>query len=234
MSGMSLWQIDETIAQLLVLLDDANADEIEPIQKELERYIGETLPAKVDGYIGIIRQDELIADAAEAESDRLTKIAKARRSRVKWLKDNAKAVMQARGLKRLEGKTGQRLRIQANGGKQALKITNEPLVPDEYRVFTFRLSAPAWQHLQRLLDLASGTMASPILRAMLATAASSIDEAKVRAALDLKCMKCDGNGVIEDSEYEEGELPCKSCGGTGKERVPGAELSPRGESLRVE
>ncbi len=230
MTTATLWDIEQSVAQLLALLDDPEIaeDERAVAVAELERWVCAEV-RKVDAIRAVLRncdQREAEALAAVADARKELEIQRARAAVFSNRRDRIKAMcmaaMGAMGLRKIEGKTG-RLRIQANGGKQALRITNEPLVPDEYRTFTFRLAAPAWQRLQRNLT------GDPMLRAMLATAVSGIDEAKLRAALEINCGACYGKGR---AQFEDAD--CIYCNGTGKQRVPGAELIPRGESLRVE
>ncbi len=235
MTSATLWDIEQSVAQLMALLDDPEIAEEERAVAvaELERWVCAEV-RKVDAIRAVLRncdqrEAEALAAVADARQELERQRARAavfsnRRDRIKAM---VMAAMGAMGLRKIEGKTG-RLRIQDNGGKQALKITNEPLVPDEYRVFSFRLSATQWQFLQRLIGstYADSTPAGAILRAMLSSCAPSIDEAKVRAALESKCPICEAMGDIASN--------CSDCNGTGKQRVPGAELEAKGEHLRVE
>ncbi len=233
MTSATLWDIEQSVAQLMALLDDPDIaeDERAVAIAELERWVCAEVK-KVDAIRAVLRncdqrEAEALAAVADARQELERQRARAavfanRRDRIKAM---VMAAMGAMGLRKIEGKTG-RLRIQANGGKQALKITNELLVTDEYRVFSFRLAAPVWYRLQRILGFGIEIDSAPILRAMLATATPSIDEAKVRAALESKCPICEAMGDIASN--------CSDCNGTGKQSVPGAELEAKGEHLRVE
>lgn len=56
---------------------------------------------------------------------------------------------------------------------------------------------------------------------------SSQKNERLRVALEadgLECMKCNGNGVVEDSEECEGEMPCRHCDGTGFEPPDSVEM----------
>lgn len=239
--NVSLWDIESSVAQLIALLDepDINPEEYAIAVQELERWVCAEV-RKVDSIRALIRncdqrEAEALAAVAGARQEMERQRARAavfanRRERVKGMALTAMGTM---GLRKIEGKTG-RLRIQGNGGTQKLNITNQPLIPDEYRVFSFQLSAKWWQSMQRILG-AHGYADGELMRAMLLTATPSIDEAKVRAALEARCVNCGGGGTVEISDDNAGAiLPCDSCNGTGKCRVPGSELETIGEHLRVE
>ncbi len=46
------------------------------------------------------------------------------------------------------------------------------------------------------------------------------NELELALAQELKCQRCNGNGIVEQSDdpyidYDTSEMPCKLCGGTG-------------------
>jgi hypothetical protein len=231
--SMSLWQIDATIAQLLEMREDllahpeTNSAEWEQgvaaVTSELQRYVTEQLPAKVDSYIGLIRRDEAVAAAAEAEAERYAAIAKARRARVKYLKDTALAVMQASGKKRLEGRAGGALRLQANGGAQPVEITEPSLVPDEMCDVTVTIAAQCWTRWVQVLRANQWTIEPYLKRGPDRTPRLK----DIAAELARKCDKCEGHGLLENGD------DCPECGGDGQRRVPGAHLAARGEHVRI-
>lgn len=243
--GLSLWAIDDTIAQLMEMREEitermiiagdatsqseqatANREELVAIESELSRYLNEALPAKVDGIRGFLRQDEAVAEAAEAEAKRLKAIAEARRGRIARLKDYLLAAMHAAGKKKLEGRSGGSITVCGNGGVAQLVIDNPEIVPDEYCRWRGWVSCNAWEAMKIYrFDKLPGCELK-----------REPDAALIRAALDLNCLKCDGNGVVEQSDgidWDDSENPCKACGGSGKAGVPGAHINGRGEHVRI-
>jgi hypothetical protein len=205
-------------------------DELAAINSELQRYVTEQLPAKVDSYIGLIRRDEAVADAAEAEAARYAAIAKARRARVAYLKATALAVMQASGQKRLAGRAGSALRLQTNGGAQAVEITQPSLVPDDFCDVSITIKAQCWTRWVEVLHAAKWTI-EPYLKRGPDREPRLKD---IAAELARLCAKCGGTGQVCPSGPSDAPMDtCPACDGDGHKRVPGAHLAARGEHVRV-
>lgn len=253
-TGLTLWQIEETIAQLLELSDDADArhlaekelpriaeieEEQKAIEAELTRYVGQELPAKVDGYVGLIRREEAIAEAAEKESIRLHKAYVHHTARVKRLKDLATHVMQATGKTRLDGSAGRALRLQGNGGAQPVVITEASLVPREYVMYVGQVPGFIWEPLISLArDVCSCNGNEEMLRDLDGLKLERVLQLKIIAAdLNASCHGCDGSGKVPSPRpwVDEAEnIMCVECDGTGKPKIPGAHLGERGQHLRIE
>ena len=109
----------------------AAGEDTSAVDAEIARYLGEQLPAKVDGIRGFVRQEEAIAAAATEEAARLSQIAAARLARVARLKEYLLFALQAAGKTKLEGRTGGSISVCANGGVQPLVIDSS-LLPDHF------------------------------------------------------------------------------------------------------
>ena len=229
--NMSLWAIEASVAQLLQIIDDPEAQEEERSVAiaELERYVAAEVK-KVDAVRAVIRHCEreeaealaakkMALQEAELQSGRAQVFA-SRRDRIKRM---VMAAMEFMGVRKLEGRTG-RLRVQANGGKQALTITDRSLIPAEYEDVVVRMPARIWvRH-------------SP---PEFSTAAKTVEVAtdRIRKTLETPCAVCDGRAVVDAGQDADGQpvvKGCDACAGTGRMLVPGARLEPRGEQLRVE
>lgn len=216
--NITLRDIEQSISGLLEILEDPAITEEERAvaQDQLVHWIGEEL-SKVDRVRGFIRHCIAMGSSAESTAKEYTARARLWDERKCRLSDLCMLVMEERGVKKLEG-AGGLLRIQINGGKQALTISDEKLIPDEFRVM--RITAPVkllqWLPLQKLQ--AAGARVS-----------YEIDEQKVRTALAEPCPAC--TGIISlDTTIDN----CPACGGSGKAGVPGAHLEPRGSHLRLD
>lgn len=202
--GMSLWAIDQTIAQLVALREDPDLtpEERTVVEQQLAMYAQEQLPAKVDGVRGYLKMCRTNETAAKAEKGVASDTEKMWGSRADRLEGICKDVMESRGVKRLDGKVGY-ISLRGNGGLQPMEPINEALLPDEYRMYRMALAAPAWRALQAILVGSQATLAPAILRAMLASVKAEVNVAAVRSALE-----------------------------AGTE-VPGARLADRGSHLEV-
>jgi hypothetical protein len=230
--SISLWDIEQSVLGLSEIIEspDTTDDEKQAARGELERW-AEAEVAKVDKVRGFLKHCTLMASAAYAESKVMAERQAMWEGRARRLKEICLAVMDARGVKRLEGQSGV-LRIQANGGKQALKITNEGLVPDEYCETTVTFRTPQWNQVVRSLSPAAQQNVAANCRIVRAPKGEAI-----RAALDATCKACGGSGgAVTTSTIGTfiRQNPCANCNGTGHGIVPGAELAERGQQLRVE
>ena len=233
--NLSLWQIEESILGLSEIIEspDTTEEEKQAARAEIERW-AEAEVAKVDRVRAFLRHCKVMEDAAKFEAMTMKSRGERWGERAKRLKEICMAVMDRRGVKRLEGQSGV-LRIQVNGGKVALKITNEGLVPEEYVGYHGYISSTAWRILRSLIsanawDLWSGRQDVQMERRPMQEA--------MRKILETKCPKCEGMKMFSEIgpfvPDPNGAIPCEDCGGTGHMLVPGAELEERGQQLRVE
>ena len=171
---LTLWDIDDALHSLLLMREEEGLTDEEraAIDGQIKLWCDAQV-TKVDGIRAYLKHAKLMEEAATAEAAALRAKAAVWEARAKRLKEFVMAIMEQRGVKRLEGRTGQ-LRIQANGGKRALKITREDLVPDEYREAVIRMPAKAWLSLKN----------PEVLIQYGATVGFRTDESAVRKALE--------------------------------------------------
>jgi hypothetical protein len=98
---------------------------------------------KVDGIRAYLKHWQMLSAAAKAESEIQGARHRALENRINRLKEISRAAMEEIGVKRLEGTTGV-LRVQKNGGKVPVVVTDPLLVPDEYVVYEGRIRGVAW------------------------------------------------------------------------------------------
>ena len=139
---MNLYQIEDSLQQLVDLREAAEAEGDSEALVVIDRQLREYLTAeasKVTSYVALIRAREAVAEACATELTRIIDIKKSAEADIARMKANALAVMQQFGVKELKATPGGGLRIQANGGRQALET--DPDAPDEYAVITLKLTA---------------------------------------------------------------------------------------------
>ena len=159
---LSLYQLESQLSELIEMREQAVADRetavgAEPAEKThevaaIDNAIREYLTAeirKVDSIRAFWRHCELMASAAKEEAEVQAARSKAWKNRLDRLKDMVKVVMETIPFpegkpKKLEGRTGA-LYLKANGGKQAVEIHDESLVPDELCMVTVTVTRAEWQ-----------------------------------------------------------------------------------------
>lgn len=134
MSAPTLWNIDRTIEQLTETIAEmrANGEDCAEAETALKQYVEQELPKKVTGICHWLRKCRQDRETAQAEAKRYKALADAIEADEKRLKDICISVMQSRGIEKLNGCPGNALRVQGNGGSQALEVYDESLVPEEY------------------------------------------------------------------------------------------------------
>jgi len=119
-----------------------------------------------------------MAYAVEVEASKWRSI---HRDRAERVRDMVKAVMEKRGVKKVEGAVGSFM-VRANGGVRPMEPVNESKVPDEYRIFTLKLSAHLWKALQIVVTHSAD--GAYLLRMLLSVLTTSVDISAVRKALE--------------------------------------------------
>ena len=107
-----------------------------------------------------------------------------------------------------------------NGGRRPVVITDEQLIPDEYRTVTVKMNAELWRKICAALPELAGMQEckkDPNLTA-------------IYNALEQPCGPCKGVGAPWNNS---GSPACEACDGSGKQGVPGAVLAPLGSHVRV-
>ena len=227
---LSLYQLESQLSELIEMREQTVADcaaqtdpdhtecleAIKAIDNAIREYITAEI-RKVDGIRAFWRHCELMAQAAKEEADVQTARSKAWKNRLDRLKDTVKLVMETIPFpenkpKKLEGRTGA-LYLKANGGKQAVEIHDESLVPDELCMVTVTVTRAEWQ-------LRAAAFRDP----KIVSCAPSLSLIAERLAQ--KCTRCAGNGdlIIQG-------IVCDECGGSGRQSVPGVRFAERGNHV---
>ncbi len=212
----------ETAIRNYITAEIKKADSISDFVLMLDRLAGEPKERKIDG----VKVKELCEIDQEIErlKERRTRFRKIRDS----VLDTCKFVMQ--GMPWKEGKPrkieGVRhtISLRGNGGKQAVVVTDESLVPDEFKRVTVTLD----------LDVANALMfevatewEGPLARKFIASINSGKPEvslSRISDELNKPCDYCGGAPL---------PVKCEGCGGTYRKSVPGARLEERGESVHI-
>ncbi len=226
---LSLYSLETGLAELIEyrqsrLMDGETPpteEEIAAIDAEIQRY-EIAKPAKVTGVVGIFQSWKSKRQAAKAEIDRLRAIITHLETMEARLKDYCASVLERlpapkRGSRKLVGVDGSELSLRTNGGLQPLEITDVAEIPDEYCRMEGWISTVDWLRILRILDEWPKAEMKRVP-----------NNAAIREALAQPCPVCQGG-----SAFGFREIPCTTCGGTGKVGIPGARLLPRGDHVEV-
>ncbi len=214
MSDLSLFGIESGLHELFDAWQNAETPEEVVAAEVAIRACAEAEVRKVDGIRRYWRACDQMAAAAKHEAATQTERARLWESRRERLKAVVYAVMDQFKLKKLEGQTGQLL-LKGNGGKQAVDIYDESLVPEFYKTITVSMALSQWNALLRLAEVTG-----------VADAKSTISPSNslIAEVLNRNCPLCEGEGALKG---------CAECGGSGKQSVPGCRLAPRGQHVEV-
>ena len=199
-------------------------DEVTAIDNAIREYITAEI-RKVDGIRAFWRHCDLMAAAAKEEAEIQAARSKAWRSRLDRLKQTVQLVMEtlpfpAGKPRKLEGRTGALL-LKGNGGRPAVEISDESLIPDELQVVTVQMPWSVWKlTVSRCEGEVLSALTSCGLKESRATSLSLIAE-----QLSRNCEHCDGAPAVGTKDE------CQWCGGTGKQSVPGARFAPAGSHV---
>ena len=206
MSSLSLYVIEDALAQLLAAREDLLAEqpglrdaderdqELAAVELALEDYVRQEV-SKVDGIHSYLKYARITADVARQDAKEASTRAKRLEDSVDRVKRIAAAVMEQQGKKRLEGTGGRMLLLKGNGGVAPLTIQDD-IVPDAYCSFDVRLTGQVWATIRQYLPVRS------------------------RDLFD-KCSNRAPSQTLIRVALEAGE------------EVPGAHLEPRGVHLEV-
>ena len=167
MSGLSLWNIEQGIADLFERREEllsnpppfgASADDpdetydrqLMAVDLAIAAYIKAEVQ-KVDGVRGWWKHLEMMRDAAKDEARIMHDRAQAFDRQLTVLKNAILVTLEemefrAGKPRKLEGKTGS-ISLVGNGGRRPVVITDEALVPDEYLTVTVKMKASSYRKL---------------------------------------------------------------------------------------
>ena len=206
-------------------LDDAMHG-LAVIDEQIAAYMA-ALPAQVDKVRAVWKRIEVLIQEAADEA----KFQQARGQHLKEdlerLKDYCHRCMELIEWKpskprKLEGHSGA-IYLKGNGGRPAVEVYDESLLPDDLCTITVTMNATSWA------ILASDDAYGPALRKCQAPRVPSLS--LISARLSEACQRCGGSGLVPivDDNAEHGN--CRECGGSGKASVPGARLKPVGQHV---
>ena len=242
--SQSLYLLESNIAQLLeirqdLLIPDPVEDQdrlvaLETVERQLTELFGAEV-RKVDNIRRVWAHLEMVADAAAIEQKRQAERARLAKAQLERLKQGVKEAMQSMPwapgkTRKIEGETGV-LMLKANGGKQAVEITDEALIPDEFCEITATFRADEFAELSRILEEFNKDEDAPVT---CRNVKKSVSITLVAAALTEKCLACNGTGwKAANGHTSVSGSVCKVCGGEGHGGVPGARLAERGEHVEM-
>lgn len=159
MLELSLYTIESDLANLIEMREQVKeelgdgatpedlAAETAAIDNAIREYVSAEIK-KVDNIRSFWRHAEMMQSAAAEEAKLQSARAKAWEQRLKRLKETCLVVMEtipfpAGKPKKLEGRTGS-LMLKGNGGRQAVVISDESLVPDEFKTVTMTKTVSEW------------------------------------------------------------------------------------------
>lgn len=221
---IGLWRLKTELAELMQFRqdEDLDAEAKAAIDTQIKAYVAAEL-RKVDNVAGFIRYRRSGAAEARAEARRLSALADSWERDEEYLLGLVKDLMIEFKETKLEGKYGY-LKLQANGGQQALEIYNKELLPERMVKYQVTLSSEVWNLiLQRAVkdEWPKEVSVERIPRT-----------GDIREALAKPCLICDDRaGFVWDGPNR---VQCPSCEGTGSANlVPGVRLEPRGQHVRI-
>lgn len=251
MNEMKLWNIEEGIARLLEMRENAEEagqlpEEIALIDEAIKQYFSSEVK-KVDGTAVAVTIFKNSVAEIDWEIQRLQCRRKIMTNRIERIKANALAAMQAHGVTKLETAL-HCLRVQANGGVEPLELSKG--IPPYLCSFTISVDFKTYVKLKDFVEQAwalQGVYFQPepgekreealglggAVLALLEGAHRQPDHEAIRAALKerVPCPLC----VLLPRYGIEPDDDCVRCEGRGTvpAEIPGARLLPRGVHLRI-
>lgn len=232
-SSLTLYEFAEDLLALLNSEALVTAEQQAEYQRDLAASLEKTA-AKRDAVAAFIKTLELHAKFAGEEIDRIRARKQAFQNSADRLRQYVVDIIDGLGpdakgkLRKFEGDC---FTLQALACPVSLEITEESLVPLEYRRVTVSLREDEWDDLLDvwLTSLGSEFRISP------GSVSHSIDNAAIKAYLNgprIPCGPCNGIGMVE---RDHKVVQCSTCGGQCSlaPEVPGASLIVGKLSLQV-
>ena len=210
---------------------DALGD-VKVIDEQITAYMA-ALPAKVDSVRHVWKRIEVLIQEAADEVRFQSKRGQHLKADLERLKDYCHRCMELIEWKpgkprKLEGHSGA-IYLKGNGGRPAVEVYDESLVPDELCTVTVTLRADSIWTRRIALDDDTVARFGPRVPAV----------SLISARLSEACPKCEGRGqgtVVLTEEQMRTIHPeavatlcrCLECGASGKQSVPGARLKEPG------
>ncbi len=234
MSDLTLYHIEADLANLIDLREEMadKREDVTALDEQIAEYCQREV-RKVDAIRSYLKHAEMMAEAALKEAATQKSRGQAWQARADRLKQFVQMVMEGMDWKpdqvrKLEGRSGS-ITLKANGGRQAVEVTDASLLPEEFVQYEGRISGKAWGNLQAVIsdiqwDYWSGRADVQMGRVPML--------GRIAAEMDKPCKSCAGRGRDTDS-IEDATTQCADCDGSGKTSVAGARLEPRGNHVSV-
>lgn len=218
--------------------ENARADDLEQQIRVLDEMglkpYYEALPKKVDDLGAAWKWLEALAGtsskqgAIDREIERLKERRDRFRKRLESIKTMVHFVMEAMPWKegksrKLEG-VRHTLYLKGNGGKQAVEVYDEALVPDEFCSVTVTMPVSIWHDVLDEIDIVgvTGVKEGPRIPSL----------SLIGAEMEKPCGRCGGAGTLSGHPRIE-RVQCIDCGGSGRRSVAGCRLAERGQHVEI-
>jgi len=207
-------------------LDDAMHN-LAVVNEAIDTYMV-ALPAKVDGVRAVWKRIEVLIQEAADEVKFQSRRGQHLKADLDRLKDYCQRCMELIEWKpgkprKLEGRSGYLL-LKANGGRPAVEVTDESLVPGEMATVSIRMLASEWNRLR----------SSAVSLDVVCEVGPRVPSLSLIAeALSQPCPRCEGSGHVDfcGTPLPDGSSAlsdCSECAGSGRRSVAGARLKPQG------
>lgn len=155
----TLWSIESGLADLMEQRQNATDEQRVDIDLAIVEHVKAEV-RKVDGIRAMAKHLEMIRDAAWAEADAMKNRAQRAEQQLQVLKSAVQVTMEEMEWRqgkprKLEGKTGA-ISLKGNGGRQPVVITDESMIPDEYRTVTLKMNGALWRRICATVTELSG------------------------------------------------------------------------------
>lgn len=224
--SLTLFDIEKALVELLDARDHPDMDDAgrAAVDLQIKDWTAAEL-TKCDNIRAFLRNaDNMIAGHKE-EAARQLQLAASWESQRDYLKGCIKGAMEAAGKTKVDGRTGS-ISLRTAGGKQAVEITSDSLLPDEFCMFTLTMPGAAWEALKMIQGAIQWIGRQDVKWERVPR------KGLIEAELQKPCPMCAGEKEIVDMSTGE-VTDCATCGGSGKQTVAGARLADRGTSVVV-
>ena len=216
---------------------DAAIDDLVVLDKQIELYMA-ALPAKVDSVRHVWKRIEVLIQEAADEVKFQSRRGQHLKADLECLKDYCQRCMELIEWKpgkprKLEGRSGYLL-LKGNGGRPAVEVYDERLIPDELTTKTITLSPLVWQEILNAVCDAPRPTADRVMALMrdgVKESARLPSLSLISARLSEACQRCGGSGLVPIVDDNAEHDTCSECGGSGKASVPGARLKEPGSHV---